>query len=269
MQKFMQPLMAATLTTTLIWLTACATTSQVSDKNRFLAQTHYDIAITSFKAGDLRESLRELLKTVELNPELAEAHNALGMVYHALEHLDESIEHYEQAVELKPTFSEAHNNMGTVLIDLGRYDDAIASFKVALGDILYRTPALAEGNMGWAYYKKGETKSGLKHIRNAVATQPKFCRGYEWLARIALDQDKAADVDRIYSRFDRHCAQDAEVGALLSEDHIHQMQYYFALSLIKTGRVEQARDMLARCALKDAEKGYGAQCQASLQELAH
>ena len=79
----------------------------------------------------------------------------LGMVYHALEHLDESIGHYEQAVELKPSFSEAHNNMGTVLIDLGRYDDAIDSFKVALGDILYRTPALAEGNMGWAYYKKG------------------------------------------------------------------------------------------------------------------
>ena len=88
MQKFMQPMLAATLTTSLIWLTACATTSQVSDKNRFLAQTHYDIAITSFETGDLRESLRELLKTVELNPQLPEAHNALGMVYHALEHLD-------------------------------------------------------------------------------------------------------------------------------------------------------------------------------------
>ena len=114
MQKLMQPMMAAMLTTTLIWLTACASTSQVSDKNKFLAQTHYDIAITSFKTGDLRETLRELLKTVELNPHLAEAHNALGMVYHALEHLDESLVHYEAAVKNKPTFSEAYNNMGTL-----------------------------------------------------------------------------------------------------------------------------------------------------------
>jgi type IV pilus biogenesis/stability protein PilW len=269
MQKLMQPLMAAMLTTTLIWLTACATTSQATDKNKFLAQTHYDIAITRFKTGDLRETLRELLKTIELNPELAEAHNALGMVYHALEHLDESLTHYEAAVKFKPTFSEAFNNMGTLLIDLGRYDDAIESFQVAIGDILYRTPALAEGNMGWAYYKKGEVTTGRKHLRNAVATQPKFCRGYEWLARIALDQDTAEGVDKIYRRFDRHCAQDAEVGAVLPTDYIRQMQYYFALSLIKTGRVEQAREMLSRCALKDAEKGYAAQCQASLQELSH
>ena len=269
MKRLIQPMMAATLTTTLIWLTACATTNQITDKNRFLAQTHYDIAITSFKTGDLRESLRELLKTVQLNPELAEAHNALGMVYHALEHLEESLTHYEKAVKFKPSFSEAFNNMGTLFIDLGRYDDAVESFQVALGDILYRTPALAEGNMGWAYYKKGDVELGLKHLRNAVATHPKFCRGYEWLARISLDQDKAEEVDKIYSRFDRHCAQDTEVSAFLPKDHIHQMQYYFALSLIKTGRVEQARDMLARCALKDAEKGYGAQCQASLQELTH
>lgn len=269
MHRIMQPMMAATLTTTLIWLTACAGSQGVSDKNKFLAQTHYDIAITSFTTGDLRETLRELLKTVELNPNLSQAHNALGMVYHALEHLDDGLSHYEKAVELDPDFSEAYNNMGTLLIDLGRYDSAIDSFRVALGDILYRTPALAEGNMGWAYYKKGEVETGAKHIRNAVATQPKFCRGYEWLARIALDQEEAANVDKIYSRFHRHCVSDQIVGATLSTEHVHQMQYYFALSLMKTDRLEQARDMLSQCAVEDAEKGYGAQCQASLQELTH
>ena len=80
---------------------------------------------------------------------------------------------------------------------------------------------------------------------------------------------QAANVDKIYSRFHRHCVSDQIVGATLSTEHVHQMQYYFALSLMKTDRLEQARDMLSQCAVEDAEKGYGAQCQASLQELTH
>ncbi|MEC9465084.1 MAG: tetratricopeptide repeat protein, partial [Myxococcota bacterium] len=246
-------------------LTGCA--PAVSDKDRHLAQTHYEIAVTSFSGGDYREALRELLKSTKLNPELAEAHAILGMVYHALGRLDDGLFHYERAVSINPHFSAAYNNMGTLLIDLGRYDEAIDAFEVALGDILYKTPSLAEGNMGWAYYRMGKTAEGVKHIRNAVATNPKFCRGYEWLARIGLDRDASDEVARSYQRFEKYCAKDEEIGKILAPDTLHQMKYYFGLSLVKQGDRDAARAIFSQCALPDADVGFAVQCRTSLKEL--
>lgn len=243
----------------------CASTTTAASQAQ--ARTHYDIAIATFNAGDTRGALKELLATVELDPELPEAHNALGLVYHTLKHLDEGLAHYNFAVELRPEFSQAHNNRGTLLVDLGRYDEAISSFKVAIGDILYRTPSLAEGNMGWAYYKKGETARGIKHIRNAVAINPKFCRGYEWLTRIALEEDNPTEIIKNYSRFDRYCASDRKLLKSIRTDYLRQMKYYYALGLLKQGAQDQAREVLGECATPDSEGDFGAKCASALKAL--
>src|SRR5206468_11932526 len=111
----------------------------------------------------------------------------------------------ERAVALRPNFSEAHNNFGVLLLDMGRYDEAIAHFKIALGDILYATPSLAEGNLGWTYFRKGDAEEGLRHLRNAVALNPKFCRGYGWLAQIELTRNRAEQVVAYCKRYQKHC----------------------------------------------------------------
>ena len=144
---------------------------------------------------------------------------------------------------------------------------AIDAFDQALSDILYKTPSLAEGNMGWAYYRMGKADQGIKHIRNAVATNPKFCRGYEWLARIALEKDDAKGVARSYERFDKYCARDEQIGKILAPETLHQMKYYLGLSLVKSGEHDAARAVFSQCALPEADSGFGAQCQTSLREL--
>ena len=246
-------------------LSGCS--QSITDKDRVLARTHYDIAINRFQHGQIREALRELLRVVNHNPGLARAQNALGMVYHALGQLEDSLRHYQKAVALKPEFSEAHNNFGALLIDLGRFDEAIAAFQISLNDILYQTPSLAEGNMGWAYYRQGEVDRGIRHIRNAVATNPHFCRGYEWLARIGLDRENAEDVATSYQRYLKHCLGNTEISQLLSSEHVSQMHYYFGVSLLKEGARDQARKILSLCANPQAEKGFAAKCSTSLQSL--
>lgn len=243
----------------------CASSTSLVGQTK--AKTHYDIAIATFNTGDSRGALRELLRTIELDPGLPEAHNALGIVYHSLKHLEDGLKHYDKAIELRPKFSEAYNNRGTLLVDLGRYDEAIASFKVAVGDILYRTPSLAEGNMGWAYYKSGDTPEGLSHLRNAIATNPKFCRGYEWLIRIALDQDDPDEIIKNYSRFDRHCASDRTVGKTIRVEYLRQMKYYYALGLLKQGAQKEAREILGQCATVNTEGDFGSKCASALKAL--
>src|SRR5690606_15868580 len=121
--------------------------------------------------------------------------------YHAMDRHELALEHYREAVRLKPKYSEAQNNFGTLLLSIGRYDEAIAAFEVALSDILYPTPSLAEGNMGWAYYKSGNTDQAVRHLRNAVAADTKFCRGYLWLAQIGVETGDAAEAVASARRF--------------------------------------------------------------------
>jgi type IV pilus assembly protein PilF len=244
---------------------ACAHT--VTESDQASARIHHDIALTNMNRGELREALRELLTAVELDPEMPQVHNALGLVYHGMGHLEDAIEHYQKAVELKPTYSEAHNNLGVALMSAERYDEAIAAFRVALGDILYGTPSLAEGNMGWAYYLKKEADLGKKHLRNAVATNPKFCRGYEWLAKIGLDEGNPEQVVANCKRFEKYCLDDVAIGRTIPPDYLRQMQYYLGMGYMKLGDHDAAKRALVQCAVVDADGEYGGKCAQTLRSL--
>jgi len=214
----------------------------------------------------MRGALKELLTAERSDPNLSHVQHGLGLVYHALGRPEESLNHYRRALELDPKFSEAHNNMGTLLIDLGRYDDAIAEFKVALGDILYQTPSVAEGNLGWAYVRKGDTTQGLKHLRNAVATNPKFCRGYEWLARVGIDTQDGDLTVKSTERFERYCLGDQEIAATIPAEYRRQMKYYLGLGQLRAGNRDAAREAFGQCA--DAKSdGFGAKCAESLASI--
>lgn len=243
----------------------CATTTSVKD--HAAAEVHYDIAVESMKHDDMRGALRDLLAAENKDPRLPQVQNALGLTYHALGRLDEALKHYHEAVKLKPDFSSAYNNMGTLLTDLGRYDDAIAAFKQALTNILYPTPSLAEGNMGWAYYQKGDTDKALRHLRNAVATNPKFCRGYEWLARIDLAINKPDGVVHSIEHFRKYCMADHLIAKTIAPQYVHQMTYYLALGYLKQGNRDAARKAFSQCAVAGADSGFEAKCAASLASL--
>jgi type IV pilus biogenesis/stability protein PilW len=252
-------------------LWGCAAT--ISDKARATARIRYDMGVASLDAHDLRGALRELLQAVQLNPSMAEAHHALALVLHALGREDDALEHYETALRLRPGFSEVHNNYGTLLMAVGRYEEAIEAFKTALSDILYPTPSLAEGNMGWACFKNGDVQGGIRHLRNAVATNPKFCRGYEWLMRVGIDQQLPELVIRSGQRFEKHCAADSELTAGVAPEYFREMRYYLGVGYLKNGDVEAARDSFSRCAgaarepVFDGDPSFASLCASSLAAL--
>jgi type IV pilus assembly protein PilF len=248
---------------TTVAATGCA--HMVDPKDQSTARIHYDIAVKTFSDGDSRAALRELLGTVDLDPYFPEAHNLLGLVYDTLKQSDEALDHYNRAIELNPKFSEAYNNRGILLTELGRYDDAIASFEKALSDILYATPFLAEGNMGWAYYQRGDTAQAIKLLRNAVATSPRFCRGYMWLARIGLDTHDAGMAIDSSNRFDKFCVQDAETLRQIAPEYRQQMQYYEGLGYLQLGQQERAQEFFTRCANAEPATAVTAKCAESLQ----
>ncbi len=239
----------------------------VSEADASSARIHHDIGVNAFERGDLRGALRELLVAADLDPSLPQTQNALGLVFHAMGRSKDALEHYQKAVALKPGFSEAHNNLGVLLVDLGRYDEAIAHFKLALADILYATPSLAEGNLGWALYKKGDVDGGRLRLRNAVAQSPKFCRGYVWLARIGVETGDAAETVASFKRFDKYCLGDAAVARTLAPEYVREMRWYLGMAYLKQGDREAARSTFASCAAAEDGSEFGARCAQSLRGL--
>ncbi|HEX2574193.1 MAG TPA: tetratricopeptide repeat protein [Polyangia bacterium] len=197
----------------LLWsLGACAPTlrgdPEASEK-RFLLGADY------FAKGAVRPALEELLKAVELNPRNAEARNLLGIVFlrQAADSEDRitrasclppeearleraeidakfrsAREQFRLATKLRPTYSEAWNNLAVVELHFQRWDEAIASTMRALSNIAYPEAWAGQGNLGWAYFQKGDLLRAAKELRTAVYTNPRFCVGRYRLAKVYYQQ---------------------------------------------------------------------------------
>ena len=237
----------------ILLLGSCA--GWVSPKQRESARISYDLGVESLNRQDYREALRALIAALDSDPYLPQAHQALGLVLHVLHRDDVALQHYRRALELKPDFSEAANNMGILLLDRGEYAAAIGAFERALRSLLYATPHLAEGNMGWAYYKLGKPQQAREHLEAALRLEPRFCRGYEWLARMAWEAAEgqgdaashAAELVTHSRRFLRHCVDDPVVGKTVAADYRREMQYYLGLGLLRQGEPRQALEAFLQC----------------------
>jgi type IV pilus assembly protein PilF len=179
-------------------------------KEQLEATNFYDLAANNL-TKDPRQALMDVERALELNPDLPEANNAKGVLLHlAFSRPEEAVRYYKHALEVRPAFSECKVNLGNVYLDQKRYDEAIALYKDALNDMLYVTPFLAQGNMGWALYKKGQRDEALSSIKAAVTLNPKFCLGYRNLGTIYDEGGQTDEACKAFSKFRELCPDTAE-----------------------------------------------------------
>jgi|CXWL01.1.fsa_nt_gi Tfp pilus assembly protein PilF len=193
---------------TALLLTACKHVP--TPKEQEAARIHYDLAV-QVQQNDPQSALREYDAALETDPNMAEAWHGRGILLHVVfGRPDEAVTHYKKALELKPDFSEAKANLGNVYLDQKRFDEAIAMYEAALNDMLYASPYIAHGNMGWAKYMKGDTKGALSHIKSAVLTNPKFCLGYKNLGIIYDETGDSAEACKQFTKYREKCNEVAD-----------------------------------------------------------
>lgn len=182
----------------------------VTPEARDQAQTHYDLAV-GLIARNAQQAFSETEKALELNPQLAEAWHVKGiLLHHSFGKLDDAKVAYDKALELKQPFSEATTNLGNLFMDMKRYDEAIALYDKSLNDVLYGAPFIAQGNKGWALYKKGDAKSAIEQLKAAVTVNPKYCLGHAQLGQIFSEQGNEDESCKHYSRYQDACPQAAD-----------------------------------------------------------
>ncbi len=227
-----------------------------TEKEQQGAEIHYNLGINAQQAGDMRGALAEFETALNLDPGFAEAHNAIALLLsNAFGKPSDAISHFNRALEIRPSYSEAKVNLGVVLSQQGRYDEAIKLFEDALNDMRYPTPYFAEGNLGWALYKKGDIRMAVDHIRAAVTIEPKFCQGYRNLGIIQSENGETQDACRQFGSYREHCPEVAEA--------------YFreGACLAKLGQREAARQDLNTCLTKSTNEGLKNECRKLMEQL--
>jgi tetratricopeptide (TPR) repeat protein len=224
-----------------------------SEHDRRGAEIHYDLGVHEQQTGDVQGAMRDFQAALQLDDNFAEAHEACALLLHLSFHRDqEAVEHYRRALQIRPTFSEAKVNLANVYLSEDRYDEAIKLYDEALNDMLYPTPFIAQNNLGWAQYKKGNAAEGVGNIRAAVTTNPKFCAGYRNLGIIAEEQGQLPEACDEFAHFQEHCP--AELEADLREGSC----------LARLGKMERAREVLEACAKKEGPADIQDQCKKKL-----
>lgn len=240
-------------------ITACATTLR-RDTER--AERHYLLGLDYFAKGQDGPALEQALEAIKQDTQHAEAHHLVGLVFlrkgvtalqvaevdQCLDGLAEKEQReeadammrkaraeFEKAVALNKEYSEAYNSLAVVALHFKEYDAAIELGRKALGNIIYRQPHLAYGNVGWAHYHKGDLVRAAKELRQAVFHQPEFCVGHYRLAEVYLSQKQLPEVlEELELVKKQNCPiQEAYVLAGMAYGLLHQP--------------EQAREAFAKC----------------------
>jgi type IV pilus assembly protein PilF len=193
-----------------------------TERERQSSEIHYNLGIQAQEAGNIQDALSEFQQAVAQDPDNADARNALGILLH---------------------------------LSFGRHAEAIQSYEKVLNDMLYPTPFIAQSNLGWAYFKKGDTAKALENIKSAVTLNPNFCRGYQNLGFIYDQQGDTQEACRQFSRYREMCPEVAD--AYMRE----------GVCQAKMGKADAARESFTSCENKAAQPALKDECRRLREHL--
>ena len=149
------------------------------------------------KNGQIAEAATEFARATELNPRLVEAQNNLGIALARQGRANAAIEHFRRALAIKPEYAEAHNNLGIALLSGDSPDSATAEneFKAAIQAKDHY--ADAQCNLGNLYWQEHRTEDAEKLYQQAIASDPRFVKGYLSWASMLADQGRFSKAQAI------------------------------------------------------------------------
>jgi tetratricopeptide (TPR) repeat protein len=242
------------------------------------SQAEYDLAVGLMHEQNFAGAFQHLHESLRLDPDNAEAHLLLGNLYLFRQDFERSEHHLRQALRANAALgtagrpalnAEANNSLGVLYIHARRYDDAISVLREATGDLMNRTPHLAWGNLGWAYYEKGDYAEALQALRQAVQLQPRFCGAWYRMGQVhfAIGAGAGEGEEARTASFQR--AEDALTRALEVDDEAcRALQDAWRLrgeTRARLGRREDAVADFERCVEIGGETESGRACSGFLE----
>lgn len=219
------------------------------------------------RQGRIREALDHVLRAVELDKNNPNAAHLAALLY--LDfcrtsqigecRLDEAERHARRAVAGKKDFLEAQNTLAVILIHQERYPEAIAQLRPLTENMLYGTPEIAWGNLGWAHLQMGNNQKAIAALRRAIAAQPLFCVGSY---RLGVAYNRTGALESAVEALDRALGTNAPGCSALQDAYLERAQAHLAL-----GRPDNTRADLDRCLDLSKSTPTGRECNRLMAAL--
>ncbi len=233
-----------------------------------MSQSEADLAADAWaREGNTRGALEHALKAIDLNPKNSDAHHMAALLY--LDfcrissigecRLKDAEKHARLAMHYKDGFLEAQNTLAVVLIHEQRYKEAEQLLIPITQNILYNTPEIAWGNLGWAYLNAGEPEKAISALRRSVAAQPLFCVGN---FRLGVAYHQSGAIESAAEALNRAVETDAPGCGAMQDAYLERAEVYLAL-----GDEMRSRADLDRCIGLSKSTDAGRRCSTILETL--
>lgn len=244
---------------TLPALLACGPKT-VGDPSR-ISESEYDVAADLWwRQHQPREALDHALRAVELDEQNADAAHLVSLIY--LEfcqnskigecRLSEAERYVRRAITADPHSLEAQNTLAVILVHQKRYEEAISVLQPITTNILYATPEIAWGNLGWAYLESRNFDKAVNALSRAVAAEPRFCVGNY---RLGVAYHRLGQLASARDALDRALETAAPGCGALQDAYLERAQVHLEL-----GELELSRADLDRCIGLDKQNLAGRSC---------
>ena len=233
-----------------------------------MSESEFDVAADLWwRQHDPREALKHALRATELDSDNSDAAHLVSLIY--LDfcqnsqidecRLGEAEKYAKRAISSRPDYIEAQNTLAVIYIHQKRQTEAVALLLPITENILYATPEIAWGNLGWAYLEKGAAQDAIAALRRAVAAQPLFCVGNY---RLGVAYHQVGQLESSRDALDRALETDAPGCGNLQDAYLERARVHFEL-----GELELTRADLDRCIGLQKTNPAGRACGKMLSSL--
>jgi len=142
------------------------------------SRAHYDLGYVQFRTHQIGPSIKELSKSLELNPKNAEAHKVLALSCSIIGRYDLAEVELQEAVRLKPESAEIHYFLARAYYTRGVYPLAKSEFATSIR--LDSSNIKAYNNLGITLEALGDTDEALKNYTTAIQLEDRQEHKSEW-----------------------------------------------------------------------------------------
>lgn len=139
---------------------------------------HYDLGYLQFRTHNVGSSIKELSKSLELNPANAEAHKILALDCSIIGRYDLAETELLEAARLKPESGEIHYFLARTYYTRGVYPLAKSEFQTAIR--LDPSSVKAYSNLGITMEALGDSAEALKNYTRAIKLEEQQKHKSEW-----------------------------------------------------------------------------------------
>jgi Tfp pilus assembly protein PilF len=167
------------------------------------AQREYADAQKDLEKHDTAGAEQHLERAVEIAPQFSAAWNNLGTIAYQTRRFWQAEQRFREALHQDPASFEALVNLGGVLISVHKLD---AALEVNVHAVLVRpNDALAQSQLGMAYFETGQYDLAVKHLEVARQIDPAhFSHPQIFLAEIFLRRGEKRAAADVMDDFLRH-----------------------------------------------------------------